>query len=52
MALFTPDGKRRCKVILTGALNTAPKIVAMMMKIKTEWNTLAKERGLKNVASK
>ena len=34
-----------------GALNAALKFVAMMMKLKIEWDTLSKERGSKNVAS-
>ena len=35
-----------------GALNSDPTFVAIMMKIQTEWYTLIKERGFKNVASK
>ena len=35
-----------------GALNADPIFVSMMMKLEIEWDTLAKERGLKNVASK
>ena len=35
-----------------GELNVAPKFVAMMTKLQMEWDTLSKERGLKNVASK
>ena len=34
------------------ALNSAPIFVAMMMKLDMEWDTLAKERGLKNILSK
>ena len=34
-----------------GSLNTDPKFVAMMMKLKMEWDTLAKECGLKNILS-
>ena len=34
-----------------GDLNTAPTFVAMIMKLKIEWDTLSKGRGLKNVAS-
>ena len=30
-----------------GALNEFPTFVAMMMKLKIEWDTTAKERGLK-----
>ena len=52
LKLFTPDGKRRWKVITIGELNAAPTFVAMIMKLQMEWETLAKERGLKNVASK
>ena len=33
-----------------GSLNAAPNFLAMMTKIQMEWDTLAKERGLKNVA--
>ena len=36
----------------TGTLNIDPTFVAIIMKIKMEWDTLAMERGLKNVASK
>ena len=35
-----------------GALNPAPTFLAMMMKLQMEWDTLANERGLNNVASK
>ena len=35
-----------------GALNAAPTFLANMMKLQMEWDTLAKERGLKTVASK
>ena len=35
-----------------GALNAATTFVAIMMKLHMEWYTLAKERGLENVASK
>ena len=34
------------------ALNSAPIFVAMMMKLDMEWDTLAKERGLKSILSK
>ena len=34
------------------SLNVAPTFVVMMMKLKMEWDKLAKERGLENVASK
>ena len=39
-------------MIPMGALNSDPNFVAMIMKLQMEWDTLAKERGLKNVASK
>ena len=35
-----------------GALNAAPTFLSTMMKLHMEWDTLAKERGLTNVASK
>ena len=34
------------------ALNADPTFVAMTMKLQMEWYTLAKQRGLKNVAHK
>ena len=34
-----------------GYLNTASTFVSTMNKLKMEWETLVKERGLKNVAS-
>ena len=33
-----------------GALNAASTFVVMIMKLQMEWYTLAKQRGLKNVA--
>ena len=45
LELLTPDGKRRWKVMHMGDLNAAPTYVAMMMKLRMEWDTLAKERG-------
>ena len=33
-----------------GALNESPTLGAMIMKLKLEWDTLAKERGLKDIA--
>ena len=48
LALFALNGKRQCKVIPMGALNAAPTFVAMMMELKMEWYTLAKECGLEN----
>ena len=35
-----------------GALDAAPTFIEMTMKLKMEWDTLAKEHGLTNVASK
>ena len=35
-----------------GGLNAAPTFVAMIMKLKMEWDTLANQRGIKNVVSK
>ena len=34
-----------------GALDVAPTFIEMTMKLKMEWDTLAKEHGLTNVAS-
>ena len=47
LELFIPDGKWRRKLMPMGALNKAKTFVAMAMKIEMEWNTFAKERGLK-----
>ena len=33
-----------------GDLNKAPTFVAMIMNLRMEWDAIAKERGLKNVA--
>ena len=52
LAFFTPDRNRRWKVMLMGDLNSNPIFIAMMMKLQIEWDTLAKELGLKNVASR
>ena len=35
-----------------GSLNTAPTFLAMITKLQMEWDTLAKERVLKNDALK
>ena len=51
LALFTPDGNRQWKVMPMGDLNAAPTFVVMMMKVQMNWDTLARECGLKNVAS-
>ena len=50
MELFTPDEKRWWEMIPMGDLNAYPIFVAMLMKLKMEWDTLAKEHGLINVA--
>ena len=47
MEFFTPDGKQQCKVMPIGDLNAAPSFVGIIMKLKMEWETLAKERSLK-----
>ena len=51
MEFFTPDGKQQCKVMPIGDLNAAPSFVGIIMKLKMEWETLAKERGLKFFSS-
>ena len=33
MVFFSPDGKRKWKVMLMGSLNSAPTFVSMMMKL-------------------
>ena len=33
-------------------LNAAPTFISMVMKLKNEWDTLAEERSLRNIASK
>jgi hypothetical protein len=52
LAFFTPDGKKRWKVMPMGALNSAATFVAMMQKLQQQWDTLAKERGIRAVGSK
>ena len=42
LALFAPDGKRKCKVMPMGDLNSAPTFVEMVMKLQMKWDTLAK----------
>ena len=37
LAFFTPDGKRRWKVMPMWSLNAAPIFVAMMINLKMEW---------------
>ena len=36
----------------TGEFNAATKFVAMTSKLQNDWDTLSKERGMKNLASK
>ena len=52
LEIFTPEQKRRWKVMPMGGLNAAPACVAMMTKLHMEWDTLAKVHGMKNFASK
>ena len=42
LALFTLDGNRRWKVMPMGPLNAAPTFLAIIMKLKMEWDTLSK----------
>ena len=51
LTLFTPYINQRWKVMPMGDLNAARTLVAMIMKLEMKWYTLAKDRGLKNVAS-
>ena len=41
LALFNLDGKRRWKVMPTGALNSYLTFAEIVMKLKMEWDTLA-----------
>ena len=41
LAFFTPDGKRRWKVMPMGDLNADTTFLAMMTKLQMEWDTLA-----------
>ena len=52
MTFFAPFRKRWWKVMPMEALHADPKCVSIMMNLKIEWDTLSKERGSKNVASK
>ena len=52
LSLFPPFRNRQWKVMPMGALNSDSKFEAMMMKLKMEWETLARERGLKMLYQK
>ena len=52
LAFFTSEENWRWKVMPIGGLNEAPTFVSMLMNLQMEWDTPAKECGLKNVASK
>ena len=45
--ILRPGKNMWWKVMPNGILKAAPTLVEMMMKIKMEWYTLVKERGLK-----
>ena len=47
LASFTPDRKRRWKLMPMGVLNVAPMFVEIMVKLQMEWVILYKDRGLK-----
>ena len=47
LEFFNPYGNWWWKAMPMGDLNTAPKFVAMVMKIQMKWDALAKERRLK-----
>ena len=46
LEFFTPDGKRRKKVMPMGSLYAAATFLAMTINLQMEWDTLSKERGL------
>ena len=52
LAFFTPDGKKRWKVMPMGALNSASTFVAMMMELQRQWQALAEDRGIVDCGSK
>ena len=52
LKLINPDGNLQWKVIPMGALSSYPIFLAMMTKLQTEWDKLAKERGIRVSASK
>ena len=49
---FTPDGKKRWKVMPMGALNSASTVVAMMMELQRQWQALMEDRGIVDCGSK
>ena len=52
LAFFSLDENRRWKVMPMGDLTAALTFVVMTMKLIMEWDTLAKERGVKKFAPK
>ena len=42
LVLFIPVGKRCCKVMPMGALNSYPTFLAIKMKLQMEWDTISK----------
>ena len=52
LAFFTPDRNRKWKVMPMGSLNAASTFLSMTMNLKMEWDTPAKELGLKMLHQK
>ena len=46
LASFTPDRKRRWKLMPMGVLNVAPMFVAIMVKLQVEWVTFRTPIGI------
>ena len=46
LAFFTPDGKKRWKVMPMGALNSTATFVAMMTTLQKEWEAKASKLGI------
>jgi hypothetical protein len=49
---FTPDGKKRWKVMPMGAFVSASTFMAMMMELQKQWEDLAADRGIGGCGSK
>ena len=51
LALFTLYRKQQSEAMPMGDIHADPTFLVISMKLQMGWETLAKERGLKNVAS-